>query len=98
MVAGNWLLTLDSPDGAMEATLTVEVNGSILTGYVTDAQNKREDITDGVVSGDDISFKVKLPTPMGGIKFKFTAKIDGDTLSGTAKMAMGSFKFTGKLV
>lgn len=94
MVAGKWNVAIKSPMGELKGEFDFNVDGEVLTGTLTDA-NGANAITDGKVNGEEFTFKTKLKTPMGGISFTFSGTVDGDNVSGKAKMMMGSMEFKG---
>jgi beta-glucosidase len=89
--AGTWVLTIQTPRGEQQGELRLAGEGGTPTGTFNGAP-----ITDGRLSGDQLTFRTSLTSPMK-VKIKCTAAIDGDTLSGTAKAAMIPLKipFTG---
>jgi hypothetical protein len=75
---GKWKGDMKMPDGgAMEINFNFQVNGEKLTGTVTNTYGE-EQITEGSVKGDDISFLVLA----GGGQFKLTykGKVAGEEL------------------
>lgn len=75
---GKWKGDLKGPDGNdLEINFDFKVDGEKLTGTVTNTYGE-EQITDGVVKGDDISFVILA----GGGQFKITykGKLDGEDI------------------
>ena len=75
---GKWKGDLNGPDGnALEINFDFKVDGEKLTGTVANTYGE-EQITDGVVKGDDISFVILA----GGVQFKLTykGKVDGENI------------------
>ena len=67
---GKWKGDLPGPDGnALEINFDFKVDGDKVTGTVTNTYGE-EQITDGVVKGDEISFVILA----GGGQFKITYK------------------------
>jgi len=83
---GNWKGDLKSPNGDIDTTFVFKVDGEKLTGTVTNMYGE-EQITEGKVSGDDISFIVLA----GGGQFKivYVGKVEGDHLR--FKVTIGDF-------
>jgi hypothetical protein len=80
--------------GAQKGTLSLATDGGTLTGKMSGAQGEIE-IEDGTVDGDDISYKFSITSPMA-ITIEVTASIDGDNISGSAKLgAFGNATITG---
>ena len=66
---GKWKGELQSPNGPLEINFDFHVDGEKLTGTVTNTYGT-EQITDGTVKGDAISFVIMA----GGGQFKITYK------------------------
>jgi len=93
-VDGNWNLTMTTPMGDRNATLSLKSSGSTLTG-TQGADGDSADIFDGTVNGDDVAWKVSITSPMP-LTLEFTGKVSGDSISGEMGIGpMGSFPFTG---
>ena len=93
-VDGTWDITTDTPMGAQKGTLSLATDGGTLTGKMSGAQGEIE-IEDGTIDGDDISYKFSITSPMA-ITIEVTASIDGDNISGSAKLgAFGNATITG---
>jgi hypothetical protein len=94
-VDGNWNLTMSTPMGERNATLSLKSSGATLTG-IQGADGNSAEIFDGTVNGDDLAWKVSITNPMP-LTLAFTGKIAGDSMSGEMGIGMmGSFPFTGK--
>lgn len=93
-VDGNWKITLSTPLGDREATLTLKTDGNTLTGKQA-ADGNEADIVGGTVNGNDVAWKASITSPMP-LTLSFTGTVDGDTISGDVGIGpMGSFPFTG---
>jgi hypothetical protein len=93
-VDGNWNITMSTPMGDRQATLTLKNSGGTLTGTQA-AEGNSTDIFDGTAKGDDLFWKVSITSPMP-LTLEFTGKVAGDSISGEMGIGpMGSFPFTG---
>ena len=93
-VDGNWNLTMTTPMGERNATLSLTSAGGTLTG-TQGAEGNSTDIFDGTVNGDDVARKVSITNPMP-LTLDFSGKVSGDSISGEMGIGpMGSFPFTG---
>ena len=93
-VDGNWNLTMTTPMGERNATLSLKAAGGALTG-TQGAEGNTADIFDGTVSGDAVNWKVSITNPMP-LTLEFIGKVSGDSMSGEMGIGpMGSFPFTG---
>jgi hypothetical protein len=79
-LSGKWKGDLKTPDGnSLEINMVLKVDGEKLTGTVTNTYGE-EQITEGVVKGDDISFVILAG---GQFKLVYKGKVDGDQLKFT---------------
>ena len=90
-VNGKWKAEYEAPDGQTRTSLfTFQVEGSKLTGSVGGARGESP-ITDGKVSGDEISFSVTR-------KFVYKGKVAGSEIKFTVTVGEGdrTFEMTAK--
>jgi hypothetical protein len=93
-VDGSWNISIETPIGTRQATLTVAAAGSELTGTQA-ADGNSTSITDGKVDGDKVSWKVAITNPMP-MTLEFSCTVNGDKISGNANAgAFGALPFTG---
>ena len=91
---GTWNMTMKTPMGEQAGTLTLATEGGTLTGSMDGPQGSLE-LEDGTVDGDSLSWTVNMTSPMP-VKIEATATVDGDTISGEAKLgAFGTGTFSG---
>ena len=94
---GKWEITINSPMGAVKATLDLKTDGAALTGTQT-AQQGSGPLENGKADGDNLSWSAKISSPMP-MTLDFAGKVEGDKLSGSVKAgSFGSFPFTGSRV
>ena len=93
MVQGKWNITIKTPMGDKSGVLTLKAEGTTLTGSLSDDSHHVE-IDDGKVVGSTLYWSAKITSPMH-MKFKFTATVDEDRISGIAKHLLGKATFTG---
>jgi hypothetical protein len=96
MVQGKWKITIQTPMGEKSGVLELLVNGKALTGSLSDAEHHVA-ISDGKIDGNRLSWHAKITKPMR-LNFKFTAIVDEDRISGTARHMLGSATFSGTRV
>ena len=93
-VAGVFKVTMNTPMGAQEITLTLNEEGGSLSGSMSGAQGTQE-FSGGTVDGDSASWNVEMTQPME-MTLEFTATVDGDDISGDAKLgSFGNASFAG---
>jgi hypothetical protein len=93
MVQGKWKITINTPMGDKSGVLELLVNGTTLTGSLSDADHHVA-ISDGRIDGNRLSWQAKIAKPMR-LNFKFTAIVDADRISGSARHMLGSATFSG---
>jgi hypothetical protein len=82
-VTGKWVAQVPGRDGqTRESTFNLKAEGEKLTGTVSGMRGDNE-ITDGKISGDEISFTVKLNVQGNEITLLYKGKISGDEIKFT---------------
>lgn len=84
---GTWKATMETPMGSQSNTFVLKVDGNKLTGTLANDMMGSQQISDGKVDGDKISFSVN--TDFGVITYAGTVK--GDTLKLTMTAGGGQF-------
>lgn len=79
-VSGKWTATMEGPRGTQTTTFNLKAEGEKLTGTVEGARGGAVQITDGKVSGDDISFTVVREFQGNQMKLLYKGKVTGDEL------------------
>ena len=93
-VDGNWNITMSTPMGDRQTTLSLKSAGGELTGTQA-AEGSSAEIFEGKASGNELSWKVSITNPMP-LTLEFTGKVSGDSISGEMGVGpMGNFPFTG---
>jgi len=83
---GKWKGSMSSPNGEMDVSMVLKIDGDKVTGTVTNMYGE-EQITEGVVKGDDVSFVINA----GGGQFKiiYKGKVTGSDIK--FKVTIGDF-------
>lgn len=99
-VAGNWEMTSPGRGGnPMTSTITFEQDGSKIKGTIKrqGPQGTMEQPFTGTVDGNKITFTTEFTTPSGDKRTtEYTGTVEGDTIKGTMKTAMGEREWTAK--
>lgn len=91
---GTWNVTLNSPMGAQQATMTLSTEGGSLSGSMSGPQGTQE-FAGGTVDGDNLAWTIDMTQPMP-MKLEVKAAVDGDSISGNVKLgAFGEATFSG---
>lgn len=91
---GNWKVTINTPMGARTMAVSIATSGSSFTGKV-DSEMGAQEVT-GKVDGDTLTWSSDITQPMP-MKLEFTAKVEGDKMTGNVKLGMfGNAALTGE--
>jgi len=83
-VSGKWTAQVPGRNGQMrEQTFTFKVDGEKLTGSVSGMQGAENPISDGKVTGSDISFTVAMSMGGNEVKLSYKGTIAGDEIKFT---------------
>jgi len=94
-VDGTWKLTVNTPMGAQESTLTIKASGAQLTGTQSAPNGDSTAISEGSVNGNNVSWKASITKPMP-LTLEFSGAVSGDRISGDVKLGMfGTSSFSG---
>lgn len=88
-----WELEMKNPFSTIKANLYFTITGNKLTGRM-EYKKGAGDIKDGKIDGDTLTWKASRKI----MAFKFNAKINGDTMSGTVKSRLGKASLKGKRI
>ena len=93
-VSGKWKLVINSPGGGQEGVLMVDSSGDSFIGTYDGGEGTNE-VKDGKVNGDDLSWKMDITVPMP-MTIDCHATVTGNSLTGAATTgAFGDFPLTG---
>lgn len=92
-VSGAWTVNIDSPQGAVEATLTLKQDGDKITGTL--ASQMGEAPVTGTMKDDTITFTMSMDAGGGPMTLVYKAKVAADKMDGSLDLAgQGEIKFT----
>jgi hypothetical protein len=93
-VAGAWNITVDTPNGPLDVTLTLKQDGDKLTGVIS-SQMGETPIT-GTVKDNDLEFTMTMDANGASMVLVYKAKVDANKISGSVDLGgQGEIKFTG---
>jgi len=87
-VAGKWVAEMQGRNGTTETTFNFKVDGAKLTGTMTTSRGENE-ISEGKIEGDDISFVVVRTFGENEIKLVYKGKVKGDEITFTREFQGG---------
>jgi opacity protein-like surface antigen len=83
-VSGKWTAQVPGRQGqTREQTFTFKVDGEKLTGSVSGMQGNENPISDGKISGNDISFTVAMSFQGNEVKMNYKGTVSGDEIKFT---------------
>jgi hypothetical protein len=95
-VGGSWRLTIDSPQGAQSATMSVNQSGASFSGRVSGLPGGDLDVSQGSVSGRTVNWSLALSIGGQTLTLAFSGEVTGTKMTGTVALGpMGSASFTG---
>lgn len=85
-VSGKWASDINTPMGMIKYTYDFQVDGTTLTGTAASEFGSTK-ISDGKISGDDISFVEPLNFDGQEIRITYTCKLAGEEIKCTREVA-----------
>jgi|KBSSwiStaDraftv2_1062776.scaffolds.fasta_scaffold45170_3 amidohydrolase family protein len=93
-VAGTWAMTLTSPQGPLEITMTLVQNGASFTGTMASTLGS-QDISDGQINGRNLTWTSTVQFGGQSITLNYRGEADGNRMTGSAELgSFGSATFT----
>ena len=87
-INGQWVAQIPGRNGDIETTFKLKAAGEQLSGSMENQYGERE-ISNGKVSGDDVSFTVHIEFNGNDITFLFTGKAQGSEIKFTRERKGG---------
>jgi beta-glucosidase len=85
-LTGDWVWTMQTPNGPVEAALILRQDGDQVTGKFARGPDRWLEIQNGVVTGNQFTWIVKRDRPDGNtITYEMSGKLEGDRIVGQAK-------------
>jgi len=88
-VTGTWKATAEGPNGTMERTFVLKVEGNKLTGETTSSMFGKSTISDAKVDGDNLSFTITIKFQDNEMKLNYKGKVSGKEIKFTVESPMG---------
>jgi hypothetical protein len=93
-IAGSWELTINGPEGSLNATAALKQDGDNLTGTITSPQGTAE--LKGTYKAKKVELAFTITSPQGELPIKVNGDVDGDDMKGIIDFGMGMADFTAK--
>ncbi len=81
-VAGDWDLTFETDQGAIQATMTLEQDGNKLMGSIISDQGTLE--FEGTIADDKLKWVIEVEAEGQFIEITMDGTVDGDEIAGMA--------------
>jgi hypothetical protein len=94
-VAGVWNITIEAPGQSLPLTLTLAQQGDKVTGKMEGQGLGSNDIKNGMVSGNTLSFDAGVSFQGQSFDLSISGKITGTQIEGTVSTPMGAIPFSG---
>lgn len=96
-LSGEWIFTVESPNGTGTRQVTLIQDGNELTGEIS-SERAAGDLS-GTVDGDQVTFVAVVFMDSGAFEITYTATVTDGVMSGTVDFgSYGSGTFTGRRV
>ena len=95
-VAGSWDLTINSPQGAQQTSMTITQNGTSFSGTMT-SQFGTSDVSAGNIEGRRVSWSMNLSMGGQNMTLNYSGEVDasGNRMTGNVSVGeFGTFAFT----
>ncbi len=93
-IDGDWQCKIDTPLGEQSVLLTLQTDGTELSGRANTAFGVQE-FSGGTVNGNDLAWHVSVTQPMP-VDLDFSATVEGDAIAGMVKAGpLGEQPFSG---
>jgi hypothetical protein len=87
-IAGEWKATAEGPNGTMERTLSLKVDGTKLTGETVSSFVGKSTIENGKVEGDSFHFTITAKFQDQEMKIAYKGKVTGkDSMTLSSEVA-----------
>jgi hypothetical protein len=83
-VTGTWKATAEGPNGTMERSFVLKVDGK-----TTSSMFGKSTITDGKIDGDSLSFTIAVKFQDNEMKLNYKGKVNGKEIKFTVENPMG---------
>jgi hypothetical protein len=79
-INGKWKATMEGQSGSTEINFAFKVDGEKITGTVSSERMAEQQISEGIIKGDDVSFAIALESQAGAMKITCKGKVAGDEM------------------
>jgi len=93
-IGGSWSMVLNSPQGPLDMTMTLNQTGATFSGNITSMMGTST-IDEGQVTGRNVSWSMTLQVGGQSITLNYRGQVEGNRMTGSAELgSFGSATFT----
>ena len=93
-IAGDWDLSINGPEGVLNATASLKQDGEKVTGSITSPQGTVE--LAGIYKAKKVELAFEIQSPNGPLAIKVNGDVDGSEMKGVIDFGAGMADFTAK--
>jgi hypothetical protein len=94
-VGGSWSMTLNSPQGPLDLTMTITQSGNTFSGSMASQITGTNEITGGEIAGRVATWTTVVQVGGQSITINYRGEVDGNRMTGSAELgSFGSATFT----
>jgi hypothetical protein len=94
-VAGTWTLTLEGPEGPIDAEVVLTQDGGSVMGTIEMPDVDSADLEDGMIEGNALTFMLIISVQGQEIALEATSEVDGNAIEGELYVPdFGGFPFS----
>ena len=93
-VAGAWELSINGPEGVINATADLKQDGDLITGTISGPQGSVD--LKGTYKDKKVELAFSIQGPNGPMDIKVNGEVDGADMKGIIDFGMGMADFTAK--
>jgi hypothetical protein len=93
-VSGTWDLSINGPQGAIKASVTLKQSDETVTGTLSRPQG--DVAVKGSMTGTTLRLSFTVESPHGSGTNTMTAEVTGSTMKGTMDLGMDTASFSGQ--
>lgn len=93
-VSGAWDLSINGPQGPINAAATLQQAGEEVTGTIESPQGTVP--VKGTLKGKTLALMFTVDGPQGPLEVKVNGEVEGDSITGMLDFGMGQADFTAK--
>lgn len=91
-VSGAWDLSINGPQGPINAAATLKQDGEAVTGTIDSPQGTVP--IKGTIKGKALAIAFSIDGPQGPLEVKVSGEVEGDAMKGMIDFGMGQADFT----